>query len=174
MHIKELYKSIYRFWSDTTPLFGDCGELCGKACCETNETEETGMYLFPGEEALFADDENFVILPSDFAYKNQKTADIVICKNPCTRNLRPLSCRIFPLVPYYKNGTLSVIQDPRAVHLCPLAQKKTLPYFDPAFRRKVEKTFRLLLCFEEVRAFLEGLTEILDDYLKFDPREDML
>ena len=51
MHISEIYKSIYRYWDDTTPLYGDCGKLCGKACCESDETDEdeTGMYLFPGE-----------------------------------------------------------------------------------------------------------------------------
>ncbi len=176
MHISEIYKSIYRFWGDTTPLFGDCGELCGKACCTSDDTDldETGMYLFPGERALFATDDNFKIVPSDFTYGDGKAADIVICKGPCTRDFRPLSCRIFPLVPYYKNERLAVIQDPRARFLCPLAQKKALPYLDPAFLRKTEKTFRLLLKFPEVRAFLEGLTEILEDMLKYDPTEEIL
>ncbi|MBQ4087681.1 MAG: hypothetical protein IJC78_05480 [Clostridia bacterium] len=176
MHISEIYKSIYRYWDDTTPLYGDCGKLCGKACCESDETDEdeTGMYLFPGEEKLFKEDKNFRVVSSDFSYGDGKIADIAICKGPCQRDLRPLSCRIFPLIPYYKNGKLTVIQDPRAKHMCPLAQKKALSYLDPAFIRKTEQTFRLLLRFSEVRSFLMGLTEILDDCLKFDPTEDLI
>ena len=175
MHISELYKSIYRFWDNTTPLYGDCGDLCGKACCASDEEEEeTGMYLFPGEKALFQNNANFRILSSDFSYGTEKFADLVICNGPCERDLRPLSCRIFPLIPYYKNGKLSIIQDPRAKTICPLAQKKALSYLTPTFIAKTEKTFRLLLRFAEVRAFLTDLTEILDDYMKFDPTEEIL
>lgn len=173
---EELYKSIYNFWGNTTPLFGDCGDLCEKACCESDDCgdDETGMYLFPGEKALFLSHPNFKVISSDFTYKN-KTADIVICNGPCTRNARPLSCRIFPLIPYFrKNSGLKIIIDPRAKHLCPLAQRKALPYLNPDFLRKVEKTFRMLIHFPEVRDFLEGLADILDDYLKFDPTEDEL
>ncbi len=168
-----LYRSIYKFWGDTTPLFGDCGELCGKACCESDDCaeDETGMYLFPGEKALFCNHPNFKVVSSDFTYKN-KLADIVICKGPCKRDLRPLSCRIFPLIPYFrKNSGLKIIIDPRAKHLCPLAQKGALPYLNPDFLRKVEKTFSMLIHFPEVRDFLEGLSDILDDYLKFDPED---
>ena len=38
--------------SDLTPLLTDCGRLCGFACCKGDE--QTGMLLFPGEEALCA------------------------------------------------------------------------------------------------------------------------
>lgn len=176
MHISEIYKSIYRFFGDTTPLFGDCGSLCGKACCESDDAseEETGMYLFPGEKALFLHDDNFKVIPSEFTYGNNNVADIVICNGPCARDMRPLSCRIFPLIPYYKNGKLNIIQDPRAKHVCPLAQRQALPYLDPAFSLKIEKTFRLLIKFPEIRAFLTGLTEILDDYMKFVPLEEIV
>ncbi len=174
MQAEKIYESIYRYWADTTPLFGDCGTLCGKACCESDDCQddETGMYLFPGEKGLFANQPNFKIVPSEFTYGTGKVADIVICKGPCARDLRPLSCRIFPLIPYFRTNTgLKIIQDPRAKHLCPLAQKSAFLYLDPAFIRKTEKTFRLLTRFSEVRAFLEGLSDILDDYLKFHPSE---
>ena len=176
MHISEIYKSIYRFWGDTTPLYGDCGQLCGKACCKSDpsDDDETGMYLFPGEETLYEKNKNFRIVSSDFDYGNKKFAKIAICNGPCVRDLRPLSCRILPLIPYYKNGKLTVIQDPRAKHMCPLAQKKALAYLDPVFHRKTEQTFRLLLQFSETRSFLEGLTEILDECLKFDPTEEWI
>ena len=35
-----------------TPLQSDCGRLCGGACCQGDE--QTGMLLFPGEDALYA------------------------------------------------------------------------------------------------------------------------
>ena len=37
---------------EVTPLKADCGRVCGAACCASLEGEETGMLLFPGEEAL--------------------------------------------------------------------------------------------------------------------------
>ena len=178
MHAKHLYESIYRYWADTTPLFGDCGKLCGKACCESHpepNEEEAGMYLFPGEKALFSNTPGFRIVSSDFTYGKNKTADIVICTEPCLRGIRPLSCRIFPLIPYFRtNSGLKIIIDPRAKQLCPLAQKKAISHLNPAFILKTEKTFRLLIQFSEVRAYLEGLSDILDDFLKFQPVEDIL
>ncbi len=174
MNAGKLYRAIYEFWGDTTPLYGDCGALCDKACCKSDDAndDETGMYLFPGEKALFLGHPNFKVVPSAFIYGDKKVADIVICKGPCTREMRPLSCRIFPLIPYFRtNSGLKIITDPRAKHLCPLAQKKAFRYLNPAFIRKTEKTFRLLSQFSEVRTFLEGLSDILDDYLKFDPSE---
>ncbi len=38
---------------EVTPLKSDCGRICGAACCASLEGEETGMLLFPGEEALY-------------------------------------------------------------------------------------------------------------------------
>ena len=36
------------------PIDGDCGRLCGAACCTAGDTdgEELGIYLYPGEEKL--------------------------------------------------------------------------------------------------------------------------
>lgn len=168
-----LYKSIYSFLGDTTPLRVDCGKLCNKACCseETSagdEMEEAGMYLFPGEKNLFINHPNYRVLPSDFIY-GKKHADIVICNGPCERETRPLSCRIFPLVPYFREETgLKIIQDPRAYVMCPLSTKDAYPYLDPKFIKKTTSVFRLLTQFSEVRQFLVGLADILDDYLKFE------
>ena len=38
---------------DVTPLKGDCGRVCGGACCEPDEDGKGGMLLFPGEETLY-------------------------------------------------------------------------------------------------------------------------
>ncbi len=165
-----LYQSIYTYFGDTTPLDCDCGALCGKACCDSDTSEETGMYLFPGEKPLFLNRPGFKVVSSAFYY-GEKQADIVICTRPCERHERPLSCRIFPLIPYFRENTgLKIIRDPRAYALCPLACKEAAPFLNRSFKRKTESVFRLLIRFHEVRVFLEGLSHILDDYLKFDSK----
>mgnify|MGYP006909836008 CR=1 FL=1 len=50
--------------SDLTPLLTDCGRLCGFACCKGDE--QTGMLLFPGEEALFAPCAFGRVIPAHF------------------------------------------------------------------------------------------------------------
>lgn len=173
MQASSLYKSIYTYFGDTTPLTVDCGKLCNKACCgdcSTDDDDETGMYLFPGEKALFLNHPNYKVVSSDFCY-GEKQADIVICKGPCERDSRPLSCRIFPLIPYYRKASgLSIVRDPRAYSVCPLSAKEAYPYLNPAFIKKAESVFRLLMNFREVRLFLEGLADILDDYFKFEQK----
>lgn len=166
MHISEIYKSIYKYYGDTTPLIIDCGNLCNGACCESDENEETGMYLFPGEEKLFRANPDFKIIQSEFEYAG-KRADILICKGTCNRELRPLSCRIFPVIPYIKGGKFELIFDPRAKSLCPLTELKDFSQLNREFIRKTETVIKLLMNFNEIRFFLEGLTDILDDLLKF-------
>lgn len=166
MHISKIYKSIYDFYASTTPLPVDCGKLCNSACCESDENEETGMYLFPGEEKLFCNNPDFKIIDSEFVY-NGKRAKILICKGKCSRDLRPLSCRIFPVIPYIKNNDFELIFDPRAKSICPLLELKDFSTLDIAFIKKSKKVIKLLLKFKETRLFLEGLTDILDDFLKF-------
>ena len=166
MHISEIYKSIYKYYGDTTPLLVDCGKLCGGACCESDDNEETGMYLFPGEERIFCNNPDFKIIKSEFEY-GENCADILICKGHCNREIRPLSCRIFPVIPYVKGNTFKLIFDPRAKSLCPLVELKDFSQLDGEFIRKTENVVRLLMKFKETRIFLESLADILDDYLKF-------
>jgi len=166
MHISEIYKSIYKYYADTTPLLFDCGKLCDGACCKSDDNEETGMYLFPGEEALFRNNPDFKIVSSEFEYGG-KYADILICKGHCDRNLRPLSCRIFPVIPYVEGNSFKLIFDPRAKGLCPLTELSDFSELDAEFLRKTENVVRLLMKFGETKVFLESLTDILDDYLKF-------
>lgn len=166
MHISEIYKSIYKFYGDTTPLLVDCGKLCGGACCESSDEEETGMYLFPGEEKLFENNPDFKIVRSEFQY-GEDYANIVICKGFCNRNLRPLSCRIFPVIPYIQNSKSELIFDPRAKTICPLVELKDFSHLDKNFIKKTNSVINLLMKFEKSRLFLEGLTDIIDDYLKF-------
>jgi len=166
MHISEIYKSIYNYYGKTTPLLVDCGQLCNGACCKSDAGEETGMYLFPGEEVLFRNNPDFKIVSSEFEYGN-KHADILICNGMCDRNQRPLSCRIFPIIPYVKNNAFELIFDPRAKSICPLLELRDFSKLDPLFIHKTTKVTRLLLNFAETRSFLEGISDIIDDLLKF-------
>ena len=78
--------------SDVTPLKSDCGRLCGGACCQPSTEETQGMLLFPGEEALYAGLDGYRVL--DCA-----EGKLLVCAGRCRREERPLSCRIFPLLP---------------------------------------------------------------------------
>ena len=40
-------RDCYEILGDLTPLKSNCGKLCGAACCESDETGENGMLLFP-------------------------------------------------------------------------------------------------------------------------------
>ena len=161
MKITELYKQIYRRFDNLTPIPFDCGELCGKLCCQGDD--ESGMYLFPGEELLFSGNDNFTVLPSEFISAG-KPVQLLVCHGPCRRTERPLSCRIFPLVPYLKKGSaLRVVPDPRA-SICPLTHPEAMGCIDKEFIREVRYAFSVLSKVPEVRTFLEDLSDLLDDF----------
>lgn len=161
MTYRELYRQAYRILNDTTPLEVDCGQLCGARCCQSEGEEESGMYLFPGEEVMFHGAGDWVrIEDSDFV-SGGKPVPILFCQPPCPRELRPLACRIFPLVPYFKNGTLEIIKDPRARGMCPLFWAEE-EQFSAQFRKKTEYMCRFLLRFPVFRRYFADLSEILD------------
>ena len=99
---------------ELTPLSFDCGQMCGKACCAPDEDGQGGMYLFPGEEGLFAGENWCHILPGSIP-------PILVCDAPCPREKRPLACRIFPATPYFSKGVWTVRMDARARAVCPLS-----------------------------------------------------
>ena len=120
-----------------TPLKKDCGRLCGARCCESLEGEETGMLLFPGEEACYADKPGWKL-------KEAENGTIVICPGRCERTERPLSCRMFPLLPEQTaEGGIRVRTDLRARAVCPLA-KQGLSAMDPDFREAVRAAGEVL------------------------------
>ena len=117
------------------------------------------------EEVLFLNNPDFKIYDSEFTY-GKKCAKIVVCNGVCKRDERPLSCRIFPVIPYIKDGKFEVIFDPRAKSICPLCKLPDFSQLDKSFIKKVENTTSLLLKFRQTSLFLERLTDILDDYMK--------
>ena len=125
---------------DRTPLFQDCGALCGAACCRPDEDGDGGMYLFPGEEWAGP------ILAGDFA-------PIAVCRGQCHRETRPLACRIFPLTPVFAGGVWKLRMDARARAMCPLAPSG-VKGVQRAFARVVLRAIRRIAADPAGEAFL--------------------
>ena len=138
--------------AEVTPLRADCGRVCGAACCESLEGEETGMLLFPGEEALYRE------LPG-FTLRRAALGWLLVCSGRCLRSQRPLSCRLFPLLP----GGDGTVMDLRAAAVCPLA-RQGMEAFAPAFTEAVAAAGKLLRQDAAQRAFLERLQAEQDEW----------
>ena len=169
MNAAYVYLQLYRLFDNITPLKADCGKLCKKACCKG---DDCGMYLFPGEKRVFdiINAQWAELEKSDFCYAyegKKRNVPILFCNGTCDRYQRPLACRIFPLTPYLKDGKLSIIIDPRAKSVCPLARAVKKEELEPEFVKNVEKTFRILLSNKEFYAFTEAYSAYLDDFLRF-------
>lgn len=170
MNSAYIYLQIYRLFDTHTPLAVDCGQLCGGACCEG---DDSGMFLFPGERAVYnlLKPEGFRIEMSDLEYtydgKTHKTP-IIFCNGDCDRYVRPLACRIFPLIPVFdENGKLEIITDPRAKKLCPLAKTLFMEEYDEAFVDAVKKAFILLIKNKQVYSFMQEYTKYINEFKRF-------
>lgn len=164
MNKRELYEKVYGILENVTPLTSDCGQLCNQACCQAIDND-SGMYLFPGEEVMYEDKPHWLRLePSNFTYGGGKKALVAICFGHCDRKLRPLACRIFPLTPYIgHNGFLSIKVDSRAVPVCPLARANTPENMDEAFIDAVVNVFKLLARDREFKSFVLSLSRTMDE-----------
>ena len=156
---KELILRAYALLGDLTPMIADCGALCGAACCRPDEDGQGGVYLFPGEKALLADQPWARVLPAAFA-------PMMLCDGTCARDARPLGCRIFPLTPVRgRNGGWTVRMDARARAMCPLAASG-IGGLDPRFVRAARDALRLVARDPEGEAFLEKWLALEEEYRK--------
>ena len=141
---------------DLTPLKTDCGKLCGAACCQGDE--QTGMLLFPGEDALYEDCSFARVIPADFSLGGAK-AQLFVCSGSCERENRPLACRLFPLFLKFKeDGSTKLRMDVRAKAVCPLTDYG-IKALDPEFKQAARKAYDLLLEDEACAAYLRELDE---------------
>lgn len=141
---------------ERTPMLSDCGALCGAACCQPDEDGQGGVYLFPGEEALFAEADWMRIQPAEFA-------PMLVCDGRCDRECRPLGCRIFPLTPVRGEKGWTVRMDARARAMCPLARSGRRG-LDPEFVRAVRRAVRIIAEDPEGEAFLKRWMELEAQY----------
>ena len=139
-----------------TPLKTDCGRLCQGACCQGDEA--TGMLLFPGEEALYANCAFARVMPTGFSLGGLP-ARLLICDGHCERAMRPLACRLFPLTLTFKpDGSTRLRMDARAKSVCPLTDYG-IRALDPDFRQAVRRAYDLLLQDPVCAAYLRDLDE---------------
>ncbi len=140
---------------DVTPLKTDCGLFCGGACCRSLPGETTGMLLFPGEEAYYDGRAGYAMTVTDHGM-------LLTCEGRCDRQDRPLSCRLFPLLPLLREDGVKVATDLRAKAVCPLSRQGK-DALDPDFVAAVREAGRLLAEDERQRAFLARLTDTQDE-----------
>ena len=144
-----------------TPLRTDCGRGCGYACCLPDETGRGGMLLFPGEEALYQGRTGYAITQDDSL---GVPALLLTCGGSCDREERPLSCRIFPLLPKLKDRRVLAVRDRRGFEVCPLLPSG-LGAFDPAFTQAVRAAGEVLYRVPEHRAFLDRLHGLIGGFV---------
>lgn len=133
---------------DKTPLYKDCGLICGGACCKGDEG--TGMLLFPFEETVLKVTE-------------KDGVRLAVCDGSCNRRERPLSCMIFPFFPYLtEDGRIRVIPDIRGYRVCPLVANTDKVRLDRGFLMRVKKVGRLLSADAECRRFLYETSREID------------
>ncbi|MDO4176429.1 MAG: hypothetical protein Q4D99_02975 [Bacillota bacterium] len=145
---KRTYKAIYRLLDRVSPIEGDCGCLCGAACCtcsyepedleftadgDENADNYMGIYLLPGEEKIHDQkDSDWIewgfIRAEDYEFPDSWHGKVgfIQCKHApqCPRKSRPIQCRTFPLAPYFdENGVFHVIMNVDDLpYICPLIE----------------------------------------------------
>lgn len=153
--LPEILRRARDLLQDVTPLKTDCGRLCAGRCCQPLEVENTGMLLFPGEEAYYEGRPGYTV-------RRAAAGSLLTCSGACRREDRPLSCRLFPLLPLLREDGVKLAVDLRAKTVCPLAQQGRSAV-QPAFADAVRACGQLLAEDDEQRKFLLRLTAIQDD-----------
>ncbi len=146
-----------------TPLNKNCGNICGKKCCDKSEAGD-GMLLFPGEESLYKSATGMfstsVINRPFFSY-------YVTCSGVCDRSLRPLACRFFPVIPFIEQKNETNIRgiriDTRAWPVCPLAESG-ITGLSAEFVNKAKEAASILLSCEETMRYIIKLNKFIDSY----------
>lgn len=154
-------REAYALLENATPLgYADCGLACGAVCC----TDKTGdsMELFPYEKEIFSSLDGFEVVDGE--------VPLVKCNGNCSREQRPLACRIYPLFPLVVNedgeDKIRVIYDPRASRACPLASERVR--LDRRFLRAVRRAGKYLLKDTETAEYLRKTSEFLKELIELE------
>lgn len=132
----------------------------------------TGMYLFPGEEVMFSEQEPWYRLKwhqvseREFcpAWKDViSQVGFLICDSTCPRERRPLACRLFPLAAVITRSghstSVDVMLDPDARLMCPLARQETLDALNKQFIEACKQAYMILASDPAILADLTWLQE---------------
>lgn len=116
------------------------------------------MLLFPGEEALFEGCAFGRVIPANFTLAD-RPVHLFVCDGFCTREQRPLACRLFPLFLHFKkDGTPRVRLDTRAKSVCPLCSYG-LVGLRAEFVSAAKDAYAALMKDDECAAFLRALDD---------------
>ena len=142
------YEKLYAFLGALTPLKQDCGQLCAGACCKGDD--HTGMLLFPGEETTL-----------QVIERDEKR--IAVCDGTCDRDLRPLSCRIFPFFPIKnEKGRIEIAFDYRAYFVCPMIKYQDEIAFDKRFIHRLKHIGKVLYNDPACAAFMDEIATAIE------------
>lgn len=160
--------------ADVTPLPFDCGTLCGHRCCNDFEPD-VGVYLIPGELALFDGTEDWTKWQFhstgdyDFAptWQHHRQIPFLACSKLCQREKRPFECRTYPLVPYlHEDGTLEMRYSPWAEGICPLTEQYRVGQLEPAFVAAAQRAWTMLMQDPEMQDHVQWLTAQLKAWVE--------
>jgi len=164
-YYRKLYKTFRKRFGSATPLKTDCGKLCGEKCCLGDEND--GMLLFPGEEYLYDNGNWYTIKETDIVLPGGYTVKLLVCSGKCPRDERPLSCRIFPVIPYMNEyGRIDFRLDPRSFGICPITQNPEKHPVEDNFIDSLYRAFPPLLKDKNVVDFIEILSEQYDELME--------
>ena len=157
---------------DVTPLKKNCGRLCDAACCQSDDSGENGMLLFPFEECFYEkpiEGFPFHLIDDDTLFKGGKR---FVCEGRCSREHRPLACRLFPLrirleTDETGDETRAVAElDPRAWAVCPLLEQGGMRAMSQDFIRAVEEAGNALAKNVYMLEALHNEQKLLDEMRK--------
>ena len=166
-----MYQKAWKHLNNIGPIESDCGTLCNHACCKG--TADDGMLLFPGEEEMYSGGGDwYTIRDSNILLPKGTAIKLFVCNGRCKRDMRPLSCRIFPIVPYIDDfDYLEFIPDLRGVAVCPLLYRSDAYEISLIFIDALYSAFSTLIEDERVLEFIEILSkqhdEIAEDFQQF-------
>ncbi len=165
----EEFKEVYELLDRATPVEGDCGKMCGAACCaidgkwdaevvnpefkQSCDDLDLVMHLMHGEEQMHDMDDEWLEWeagdPEEYGLSEDWTRPFYMVKchgaHSCKRNLRPIQCRTFPLTPYLsEEGELKMIVFPENLpYICPIIEKKL--EMDPEYIKNAYKAWKMLI-----------------------------
>lgn len=150
---KKTYQKIYDLTLLDTALNTDCGLLCASACC--GHHDNYGIYLLPGEECMFINENNH-----DFIFEIQDASNPVFpaswdgdvyflyCHKACERHMRPMQCRTYPVAPHIddQGRFMLILETLQTQYVCPLIENpQYLNCFDKTWLHHLYQAWATLL-----------------------------